>query len=95
MVYSAVKGGQQAFAKAYAQEVATLGMMVNAVAPGGVNTLMNQVWNQEERAKLVEEIPVGRLAGPREVAELVGFLVSEKSGYLTETTIPISGGWKV
>ncbi|MBP1041111.1 SDR family oxidoreductase [Vagococcus sp. BWB3-3] len=95
VVYSTLKGGQEAFAKAYAQEVATLGITVNVVAPGAVNTQMNQEWTREERAELVSDIPLRRLAEPEEIADLVDFLVSEKSAYITGTTIPISGGWKV
>lgn len=95
VVYSAVKGAQEAFAKAYAQEVATLGITVNVVAPGAVNTQMNKAWTVEEQASLVAAIPLGRMAEPDEVANLIAFLVGEKSAYITGSTIPISGGWKL
>lgn len=95
VVYSALKGAQETFVKAYAQEVATLGITVNTVAPGAVNTQMNQDWTVAERAALVADIPLKRLAEPSEVAQLMAFLVSDKSAYITGATMPISGGWKV
>lgn len=95
VVYSAMKGAQQSFAKAYAQEVASLGMTVNVVAPGAVNTRMNQDWTNEERAMLMDEIPAHRMAEPIEIASVVEFLLQEDAKYLTGVTIPVTGGWKI
>lgn len=95
VVYSTLKGAQQAFAKAYAQEVASLGITVNVIAPGAVNTKMNEAWSAEERQALLSEIPVQRMAEPQEIAGLARFLLSQEAAYITGATIPISGGWKV
>lgn len=95
VVYSTLKGAQQAFANAYAQEVASLGIRVNVVAPGAVDTQMNRHWAAEEREALLAKIPLQRMADPLEVAGVVNFLFSQKGAYITGSTIPISGGWKV
>ena len=95
VVYSTVKGAQQSFVKAYAQEVASLDITVNLVAPGAVATKMNESWTTEELENLRLEIPVGRLAEPEEVAEAVNFLASDSASYLTGTVLPITGGWKM
>lgn len=92
-VYSAVKGGQEAFAKAYSQEVASLGITVNVVAPGAVATSMNRHWTDAELESLQAEIPVGRMGQPEEIAAAVAFLVAEQSNYITGITLPVNGGW--
>ena len=92
-VYSAVKGAQESFVKAYAKEVATLGITVNAVAPGAVNTQMNQNWSQYERESLAADIPLGRLAEPNEVAAACKYVCSKEASYTTGTTLVVSGGW--
>lgn len=92
-VYSGVKGAQQAFVKAYAKEVATFGITVNLVAPGAVQTRMNEAWTKQEIAELTDEIPVRRLARPEEVAQAAGFLFSKEAGYITGAVLPVTGGW--
>lgn len=92
-VYSAVKGAQEGFVKAYAKEVATLGITVNVVAPGAVKTAMNQNWQMEELATLTEEIPLGRLAEPKEVANACSYLFMKEASYITGIILPIAGGW--
>lgn len=94
VMYSAIKGAQNAFVKAYAQEVATLGITVNAIAPGAVKTKMNDEWTKEEIDWLLDEIPLQRMAEPVEVAATVSFLLQEEASYITGTVIPITGGWK-
>ncbi|MGX6972956.1 elongation factor P 5-aminopentanone reductase [Vagococcus lutrae] len=94
VMYSTLKGAQHAFVKAYAQEVASLGMTVNAVAPGAVDTHMNTDWTAEEQAQLLSDIPLQRMASPYEVATLVTFLLGESASYITGASIPITGGWK-
>ncbi|MEQ2877482.1 SDR family oxidoreductase [Enterococcus asini] len=92
-VYSAVKGAQQSFAKAYAKEVASLGITVNCVAPGAVATQMNHQFTDDQLQELSADIPLGRLAATSEIAAAVAYLFSKEAQYTTGTTIPVTGGW--
>ncbi len=94
-VYSALKGAQQAFANAYSKEVASLGITVNVVAPGAIDTPMNQGWDFTELKQLKREIPMGRMGRPEEIAAVVKFLLSKEAQYVTGTTIPVTGGWLI
>jgi 3-oxoacyl-[acyl-carrier protein] reductase len=87
--YSAAKAGVIGFTKALALETAKKHVTVNAVAPGFIETDMTKDLPQDELKKLV---PAQRFGKPEEVAELVGFLTSEKAGYITGQVIQISGG---
>ncbi len=87
--YSAAKGALVAATKALAQEVAKRNITVNAVAPGFIKSDMTGDLNEEELKKL---IPLGRFGEAEEVAELVNFLVSGKSSYITGEVININGG---
>lgn len=87
--YSAAKGGMIAATKALAQEVARKKVTVNAVVPGFIRTDMVDGLNEQE---LTKTIPLNRFGEPEEVAELVGFLVSDKAGYITGQCISINGG---
>lgn len=87
--YSAAKGGIIAATKALAQEVARRGVTVNAVAPGFIKTDMTDGLDE---AALKKQIPAGRFGTPEEVAELVGFLVSPETSYITGNVISINGG---
>ncbi len=87
--YSAAKAGVIAATKALAQEVAKKQVTVNAVAPGFVQTDMTADLDEKE---LKKTIPAGRFGTPREVAALVGFLVSEEASYITGEVISINGG---
>ncbi|WP_125713746.1 elongation factor P 5-aminopentanone reductase [Companilactobacillus kedongensis] len=93
VVYSTVKGAMSSFADAYAKEVASLGISVNVVAPGAVDTKMNQEFSSEDLETIREEIPANRLAKPDEIADLVSYLINMKSNYLTGQTIYFAGGW--
>lgn len=90
--YSASKGGMISFTKALAKELAPSGIPVNAIAPGAVDTAMNENLSEEEVNVLKEEIPSGRLATPEEVAETALFLATSPV-YLTGQIIGINGGW--
>ncbi len=90
--YSAAKGGVNAFTRAFAKELAPSGISVNALAPGAVDTPMNGHLSAEEKQALSDEIPIGRMASPEEVAEMV-FLLSNAPLYLTGAVIPFDGGW--
>lgn len=95
VMYSAMKAGEQAFVSGYAKEVARLGITVNVVAPGAVDTTMNHHFDDLERATIESEIPLGRFAHPDEIATVVEFLCQETSQYITGATIPVSGGWLI
>lgn len=87
--YSAAKGALVAATKALAQEVAKRNITVNAIAPGFIRTDMTSQLDENELIKL---IPVGRFGEAEEVADLVSFLVSKKSSYITGEVININGG---
>lgn len=87
--YSAGKGALVAATKALAQEVAKRNITVNAIAPGFIRTDMTSELDENELIKL---IPVGRFGEAEEVADLVSFLVSKKSSYITGEVININGG---
>jgi len=87
--YSAAKGALVAATKALAQEVAKRKVTVNAVAPGFIKTDMTAALDEKE---LVKMIPANRFGEAEEVADLVAFLASKKSGYITGEIININGG---
>src|SRR6266850_38044 len=90
--YSAAKAGMHGFSKALAQEVVKNGVTVNTVSPGYVQTDMVRAMKPEVLNSIIEQIPMGRLAQPEEVAGLVAYLVSEEAGYITGANISINGG---
>ena len=92
VAYSASKGGVNAYTRALAKELAPSGISVNAIACGCIDTDMNGHLSQEDRLQLCEEIPAGRFAEPKEVAELV-YSMSEQSAYLTGQIVNFDGGW--
>ena len=87
--YSAAKAGVIGATKALAQEVGRRGITVNAVAPGFIKTDMTEGINEKDYKSV---IPVGRFGEAEEVAELVGFLASDKAGYISAEVISINGG---
>ncbi|WP_027408753.1 elongation factor P 5-aminopentanone reductase [Anoxybacteroides tepidamans] len=93
VVYSMVKGGQNAFVKALAKELAPSGIRVNAVAPGAIRTEMLQTFSEDELQSIADDIPLGRIGEPREVAKTVSFLLSEAASYITGQIINVNGGW--
>jgi len=93
VAYSTVKGAQISFAKALSKELAPSGIRVNAVAPGAVETPMLSGFSPDELSAVKEEIPLSRLATPSDVANGVGFLLSDDSSYITGHVLSINGGW--
>ncbi|WP_166237853.1 elongation factor P 5-aminopentanone reductase [Paenibacillus turpanensis] len=93
VAYSTAKGGVNAFTKALAKELAPSGVTVNAVAPGVVETAMNDPLQGEDRQMLQQEIPAGRFAQPDEIASLVYFIALPESSYITGQIISPNGGW--
>ena len=92
VLYSASKGGINLFTKALAKEVASLGIRVNAVAPGVINTKMNSWLKDEEKKDLEDEIPLNRFGETSEISKVVAFLCSDDSSYLTGQIITVDGG---
>lgn len=90
--YAASKGGVIAFTKTVAKEYAKEGILVNAVAPGFINTKMVQNIPEKVMQKILDQIPLGRLGEPEEVAKLVCFLASDGANYITGQVININGG---
>lgn len=93
VAYSMVKGAQISFVKALSKEVALSGIRVNGVAPGAIRTPMMTAFTEDDNAVLNEEIPMGRLGRPENVADVVSFLLSEKAAYITGQIISVNGGW--
>lgn len=93
VLYSMLKGGQNTFVKALAKEVAPSNIRVNAVSPGAVNTSMLHSFNEDDLRQLAEEIPMGRLGEPVEIANAVLFLLSDKASYINGQIISVNGAW--
>ena len=90
--YAAAKAGIIGFTKTIAKEVASRGITVNAVAPGFIDTPMTQVLPEERKQALMNNIPLGYLGTPRDIAETVAFLASEEARYITGQVISVDGG---
>ncbi|MBI1778796.1 MAG: 3-oxoacyl-[acyl-carrier-protein] reductase [Proteobacteria bacterium] len=90
--YAAAKAGMIGFTKALAQEVASRNITVNAVAPGMIKTAMTDVLSEEQRARMAERIPAGRLGTPADVAHAVLYLASPEAEYVTGATLHVNGG---
>ena len=94
VVYNATKGGIVTMTRGLARTYAAAGIRVNAVAPGLVDTAMlRDDLSAAVLQGLVDQVPLGRLASPEEVAPAVVFLASEHAAYITGVTLNISGGW--
>lgn len=94
-VYAASKGGLITLSKSLASEVGPSGITVNAIAPGAVETdMLLAELDHEERSELAREIPVGRLAQPREIAAACAYLLSDEASYINGQVLSIDGGWK-
>jgi acetoacetyl-CoA reductase len=90
--YSAAKAGDLGFTKALAQEGARAGITVNAICPGYIATDMVMAVAEDVRAKIVAQIPVGRLGEASEIARCVVFLASDEAGFITGSTLTANGG---
>lgn len=90
--YSASKAGVIALTKTAARELASRNITVNAIAPGFIDTDMTKSLNEEIKQKLKEQIPLGKLGMPEDIAHSVKFLVSEEASYITGQVIHVNGG---
>lgn len=93
--YSTAKAGIIGFTKALAKEVGPSNIQVNCVAPGVIETDMNNFLNEEEKAYLVEDTPLMRFGKPEEVAENILYLASNKANFITGQVIGVNGGFVV
>jgi 3-oxoacyl-[acyl-carrier protein] reductase len=94
LMYSATKTGLIGITKTLALELGRYNILVNAVAPGYVMTeLTRQNNTEQELENICKTIPLGRLAEPNEIAEVVAFLCSERNSYITGQTIVVDGGF--
>lgn len=90
--YAAAKAGVIGFTKSLAQEIASRGVTVNAIAPGFINTDMTKALNEDQVAKMTANIPASRLGEPADIAAATVFLASDESAYVTGTTMHVNGG---
>jgi 3-oxoacyl-[acyl-carrier protein] reductase len=90
--YAASKAGIVGFTKTVAREVAARGITVNAVAPGFVDTDMTAVLPEKVKESFIQQVPLGRIGRPEEVAEVVHWLCSDSTSYVTGQVIHVNGG---
>jgi 3-oxoacyl-[acyl-carrier protein] reductase len=90
--YSAAKAGLIGFTKAVAREMASRAITVNALAPGYIDTEMTAGLGEQIRAAILENIPLGRLGTPEDIAGVVCFLASDAAAYITGQTLTVDGG---
>lgn len=99
--YAAAKAGLEALTRVLAREEARYGIRVNAIAPGLIETdmskAMKKVYGEERLKEVYESIPLGKFGSPRDVGDLVVYLISSKGAYITGSVLAVDGGmyyWK-
>jgi len=90
--YAAAKAGMIAMIKSLAQEVASRGVTVNAIAPGLIDTAMTASLNDKQKEAILARVPAGRFGSPDDVATAALYLASNESGYMTGQTLHVNGG---
>jgi 3-oxoacyl-[acyl-carrier protein] reductase len=90
--YAAAKAGVAGLTRALAREIGSRNITVNCIAPGFIDTDMTKVLSDEQKAALLQTIPLGRLGAPEEIAGAVVFLASPAAAYITGTTLHVNGG---
>ncbi|MFD2045713.1 elongation factor P 5-aminopentanone reductase [Ornithinibacillus salinisoli] len=93
VIYSTVKGAQNSFVKALSKEIGPSGISVNGISPGFIDTKMNRHLSEEDRNRIVSEIPMNRVGTPSDIAHVVQFLLGEQSSYVHGDIIRVNGGW--
>ncbi len=90
--YAASKAGLIGLARSMARELGSRNITANVVAPGPVATDMLASLTEEQRTTITNQVPLGRVAQPEEIAEMIRFLASESGAYITGAVIPVDGG---
>lgn len=90
--YCAAKAGVEGFTRALAREIGSRNITVNSVAPGFIATDMTHDLPEKVKERLLEQIPLGRLGDPAEVAHAVAFLTSDQAAYISGETLHVNGG---
>ncbi|MCU4653350.1 3-oxoacyl-ACP reductase FabG [Roseibacterium sp. SDUM158016] len=90
--YAASKAGMVGMSKSLAYEVASRGITVNCVAPGFIETAMTEKLTDDQKGKILGQIPAGRMGTPEEIAAAVLYLASPEAAYVTGTTLHVNGG---
>jgi len=90
--YAASKAGIIGLGKASAKELASRNITVNTIAPGYINTEMSDAIDEKTKENLFNQIPLGRIGSPEDIATMVLYLASDNAGYITGQTIAIDGG---
>ena len=91
--YASAKAGVMTFTKVLSRELAGRNIRVNAIAPGVVDTEMGKSIPEENRKAMLANVPLGRFAEPDEIANVILFLASDLSSYMTGQTLHVNGGW--
>ncbi len=92
MNYSAAKAGVAGMTRSLAAEIGSRNVTVNCVAPGFIDTDMTKALSEEQHASLKQQIPLGRLGQPEDIANAVAFLAGPQAAYITGTTLHVNGG---
>lgn len=90
--YAASKAGMVGMSKSLGYEVASRGITVNCVAPGFITTAMTDKLNDDQKTKILTQVPAGRMGEASEIAAAVLYLASPEAGYVTGTTLHVNGG---
>jgi len=90
--YAASKGGVFALTKTMAKYGAKYNITANCISPGQIITRMTNIWNDEEKKKLTDKIPLGRFGKPEEVASAILYLASDDASFITGTVLDVNGG---
>ncbi|MEM7783188.1 MAG: 3-oxoacyl-ACP reductase FabG [Planctomycetota bacterium] len=91
--YASAKAGVVTLTKVLSKELARSGIRVNAIAPGVVDTEMGKSIPEENRKVMLANVPLGRFAEPQEIGDVILFLASDLSSYMTGQTLHVNGGW--
>jgi 3-oxoacyl-[acyl-carrier protein] reductase len=92
MNYAAAKAGVAGMSRALAREIGSRNITVNCIAPGFIDTDMTKALSEQQTSALLQQIPLGRLGEPEDIAAAVAFLASSQAAYITGTTLHVNGG---